>query len=39
MNAKYWKEFLIPANTVKSMDGLAPFPKINPVVTMEVRKP
>lgn len=36
MNAKYWKEFLIPSKMVNSMGCLAPFPKINP---MEVRKP
>ena len=38
MNAKYWKEFLIPANTVNCMDCLAPFPKVNPAVTTALGK-
>ena len=38
MNAKYWKDFLIPAKMVNSMGCLAPFPKTNPVDTIEVKE-
>ena len=38
MNAKYWKDFLIPAKMVNSMGCLALFPKTNPVDTIEVKE-